>query len=138
MCVCVCVRVLKFSSVDSYSAQRQLRQLLDSTMAPKALKSMKAKSMKAASANKALTRVAIIKEIAIEAELKNSKVSEIFDILAAIASAALKKNKVFTIPRLCRIKTKTKPATKAGTRTAKTVITATPLIELKNEVLFPN
>merc|ERR1712199_23282 len=83
-------------------------------MAP--MKAMKAKAMKAASSSKALTKGALIKDIAVANELKTKEVSQIFDSLAAIATKEVKKTGVFTVPGLCRIKTKTKPATKAGTR----------------------
>merc|ERR1712010_384349 len=105
-------------------------------MAPmKAMKAMKAKTMKAASTNKALTKGAMIKDI-----------SQIFDSLAAIATKEVKKNGVFTVPGLCRIKTRTKPATKAGTRIcfgvetkvrakpARTVVKAFPVSALKKQI----
>ena len=38
--------------------------------------------------------------------------------LATLATAEVKKNGIFTIPGLCRIKTRLKPATKAGIRMA--------------------
>merc|ERR1719155_144895 len=78
--------------------------------------SLKAKAMKAASTSKALTKGAMIKDIATEHSLKAKEVSQIFDSLAAIATKEVKKNGVFTVPGLCRIKTRTKAATKAGTR----------------------
>merc|ERR1712199_138932 len=79
-------------------------------MAP--MKAMKEKAMKAASSSKALTKGALIKDIAAANELKTKEVSQIFDSLAAIATKEVKKTGVFTVPGLCRIKTKTKPATK--------------------------
>merc|ERR1712232_1374242 len=94
-------------------------------MAPmkKAMKAMKARTtmkvartMKAASTNKALTKGSMVKDIAAEHELKSKEVSQVFDSLAAIAAKEVKKNGIFTIPGLCRIKTRTKPATKAGVR----------------------
>merc|ERR1719267_362410 len=79
---------------------------------------MKAKAMKAASSSTKLTKGAMVKDIAAEHELKSKEVSQIFDSLAAIATKEVKKTGVFTIPGLCRIKTRTKPATKAGVRMA--------------------
>merc|ERR1712196_24024 len=112
-------------------------------MAP--MKAMKAKAMKAGS-SKALTKGALIKDIAAEHELKTKEVSQIFDSLAAIATKEVKKAGVFTVPGLCRIKTKTKPATKAGTRIcfgvetkvkakpARTVVKAFPVSALKKQI----
>merc|ERR1719253_109763 len=116
-------------------------------MAPmKAMKAMKAKTMKAASTNKALTKGAMIKDIAAEHELKTKEVSQIFESLAAIATKEVKKNGIFTLPGLCRIKTRNKPATKAGTRMAfgqmmkvkakpaRTVVKAFPVAALKAQI----
>ena len=113
-------------------------------MAP--MKAMKAKAMKAASSSKALTKGALIKDIAAANELKTKEVSQIFDSIAAIATKEVKKTGVFTVPGLCRIKTKTKPATKAGTRIcfgvetkvkakpARTVVKAFPVSALKKQI----
>merc|ERR1712216_540155 len=102
--------------------------------------------MKAASANKAMTKGAMMKDIATEHGLKTKDVSQVFDSLAAIATKEVKKTGVFTIPGLCRIKTKTKPATKAGTRIcfgvetkvkakpARTVVKAFPVSALKKQI----
>ena len=87
---------------------------LPDTMAPmKAMKTMKA-PMKAS--GKAMTKGAMMKDIATEHGLKTKEVSLVFDSLAAIATKEVKKVGVFTVPGLCRIKTRTKPATKAGVR----------------------
>merc|ERR1719333_1177862 len=113
-------------------------------MAP--MKAMKATAMEAAGTSKALTKGAVIKDIAAEHSLKAKEVSQIFDSLAAIATKEVKKTGVFTVPGLCRIKTKTKPATKAGTRIcfgvetkvkakpARTVVKAFPVSALKKQI----
>merc|ERR1719213_1137062 len=100
----------------------------------------------AASTNKALTKGAMIKDIAAEHQLKAKEVSQIFDSLAAIATKEVKKNGVFTVPGLCRIKTRTKPATKVGTRLcfgvetkvkakpARTIVKAFPVSALKKQI----
>merc|ERR1711907_283883 len=79
-------------------------------------------------------------------ELKQKACSEVINSLVAIATAEVKKNGVFTIPGLCRLKTRTKPATKAGTRImfgketkvkakpAKTVVKAYPVHALKKQI----
>merc|ERR1712138_96290 len=115
----------------------------------KAMKAMKAKAMKAAAtraASTALTKTAMMKDIATEHGLKTKEVSQVFDTLAAIATKEVKKTGVFTIPGLCRIKTRVKPATKAGVRMAfgqeikvkakpaRTVVKAFPVAALKAQI----
>merc|ERR1712078_379002 len=45
---------------------------------------------------------------------KTKEVAGIIKSLVSVATAEVKKNGIFTIPGLCRIKTRVKPATKAG------------------------
>ena len=109
-------------------------------MAP--MKSMK--SMKAGA--KAMTKGAFLKAIAEEHGLKTSDCSKVFTSLVDIASKEVKKTGIFTVPGLCRIKTRTKPATKAGVKVmfgkevkvkakpAKTVVKAFPVAALKNQI----
>ena len=82
------------------------------------MKAMKAKTMKAAGGNKAMPKGAMVKDIATEHSLKSKEVSLVFESLAAIAAKEVKMTGVFTIPGLCRIKTRVKPATKHGVRMA--------------------
>merc|ERR1712017_35857 len=103
------------------------------------------KSMKAG-AKKAMSKGAMTKALATEHELKQKACSEVINSLVAIATAEVKKNGVFTIPGLCRLKTRTKPATKAGVRTmfgkevkvkakpAKTVVKAFAVAALKKQI----
>merc|ERR1712054_636366 len=113
------------------------------TMAPmKAMKAMK--TMKAGS--KAMTKGAMVKAIAEEHGLKTKECSVVLESLAAIATKEVKKTGVFAIPGLVRIKTRTKPATKAGTRMmfgveqkvkakpARTVVKAFPAAALKAQI----
>ena len=84
--------------------------------------------------------------LATAAELKKAQVSKVLDHLAVVAAAELKKAGIFTIPGVARIKTRTKPATKAGKRLmfgkevvvkaqpAKTVVKAFPVAALKASV----
>merc|ERR1712048_341712 len=72
------------------------------------------KSMKAAA--KAMTKGAFLKAIAEEHGLKTKECAQVFNSLVDIATKEVKKTGVFTIPGLCRIKTRVKPATKAGVR----------------------
>merc|ERR1711907_125271 len=103
------------------------------------------KSMKA-SGKKAMSKGAMTKALATEHELKQKACSEVINSLVAIATAEVKKNGVFTIPGLCRLKTRTKPATKAGVRImfgketkvkakpAKTIVKAYPVSALKKQI----
>merc|ERR1712070_1128107 len=107
----------------------------------KMLPPMKSKSMKAGA--KAMSKGAMTKELATKHELKQAACSKIINSLVTIATAEVKKTGVFTIPGLCRLKTRTKPATKAGVRTmfgkevkvkakpAKTVVKAFAVAALK-------
>merc|ERR1712039_606496 len=65
---------------------------------------------------KALTKGALAEALATPLEIKKSQGSKFIDTLATIATAEVKKNGVFTLPGLCKIKTRVKPATKAGKR----------------------
>eukprot|EP00418_Pyrodinium_bahamense_P076475 CAMPEP_0179053874 /NCGR_PEP_ID=MMETSP0796-20121207/22497_1 /TAXON_ID=73915 /ORGANISM="Pyrodinium bahamense, Strain pbaha01" /LENGTH=125 /DNA_ID=CAMNT_0020750483 /DNA_START=87 /DNA_END=461 /DNA_ORIENTATION=- len=107
-------------------------------MAPKA---MKGAAMKAA----VMTKGALADAMASECELKKSVVLKLLAHLAEIATGEVKKSGVFTLPGLVRIKTRKKPATKAGKREifgkmvvvkakpAKTVVKAFPVAALKKE-----
>merc|ERR1712048_240756 len=102
------------------------------------------KSMKAAA--KAMTKGAFLKAIADEHGLKVKECSQVFNSLVDIATKEVKKTGLFTVPGLCRIKTRTKPATKAGVRNifgkevkvkakpAKTVVKAFPVAALKAQI----
>merc|ERR1712054_100330 len=97
-----------------------------------AMKAMKAmKSMKAARKSGAM---------------KTKECSAILNSLGDIAAKEVKKTGVFTIPGLCRIKTRVKPATKACTREifgemrkvkakpARTIVKAYPVAALKQQI----
>merc|ERR1712183_34010 len=102
------------------------------------------KSMKAAA--KAMTKGAFLKAIADEHGLKTKECAQVFNNLVEIATKEVKKTGVFTIPGLCRIKTRVKPATKAGMRSmfgkevkvaakpAKTIVKAFPVAALKKQI----
>jgi len=61
-----------------------------------------------------MSKGALSAALAAEHEMKPKQVSEIIDSLVALGTAEVKKSGIFTIPGLCRIKTRVKPATKAG------------------------
>merc|ERR1712199_35286 len=123
-----------------YASPLAQQQLLPLTMAPmKAMKTMKA-------SNKVMTKGALVKVLAEQHELKTKVASGLVASLAALATTEVKKTGIFTIPGLCRIKTRVKPATKAGTklmfgkevkvkaRPAKTVVKAFPVAALKAQI----
>merc|ERR1712054_590154 len=103
------------------------------------------KSMKAGG-KKAMSKGTMTKALATQHELKQKACSEVINSLVAIATAEVTKNGVFTIPGVCRLKTRTKPATKAGVRImfgketkvkakpAKTIVKAYPVSALKKQI----
>merc|ERR1712125_35461 len=102
-------------------------------------------SMKAGA--KAMSKGAMTKELATKHELKQAACSKIINSLVTVATNEVKKTGIFTIPGLCRLKTRVKPATKAGVRTmfgkevkvkakpAKTVVKAFAVAALKRQIL---
>merc|ERR1711920_1212671 len=102
-----------------------------------------APSMKAA--GKPMTKGALAEALATETELKKSVVAKILNTLAEIGTKEVKSAGKFTLPGLCMIKTRHKPATKAGKREvfgemrvikakpARTVVKAFPVSVLKKQ-----
>merc|ERR1712061_165091 len=72
------------------------------------------KSMKAA--GKVLSKGGLAEAIATETEMKKKEVVSVLDSLASVATKQVKSAGKVTIPGLCMIKTRVKPATKAGKR----------------------
>merc|ERR1712190_48695 len=72
--------------------------------------------MKTTAAARPMTKSAIADALATSCELKKSVCSKVIDSLAEIATQEVTKTGLFSIPGLCRLKTRTKPATKAGKR----------------------
>merc|ERR1712107_820080 len=70
------------------------------------------KAMKAGA--KAMTKSAMVAAIAEEQGLKKTVCSQMMNSIAALATTEVKKSGKFVIPGVCQIKTRTKPATKAG------------------------
>ena len=64
---------------------------------------------------KSLTKGGLADAVAQEVEMKRSEVTKVLNSLAGVAAKEVKKGK-FVIPGVCMIKTRTKPATKAGER----------------------
>merc|ERR1712190_1128 len=65
---------------------------------------------------KAVTKSATAAALATQHELKKSVCAKVLNSLAEVATGEVKKTGVFMLPGLLRIKTRTKPATKAGKR----------------------
>merc|ERR1712113_1048524 len=95
---------------------------------------------------KPMTKGAVTKMLAEEHGLKQKACSDFLASFVEIACAEVKKTGVFTVPGLCKIKTRTKPAQKAGVRNifgketrvaakpAKKVVKAFPVAALKKQI----
>merc|ERR1712113_1129751 len=100
--------------VSKRCSARFTTELSCAVMLPKTNAPMKA--TQAASA-RPMTKSAIAKTLAIEFNLKQKACSKLLDTLAVVGAKEMKTTGVFAIPSLCRFKTRTKPATKAGEKT---------------------
>merc|ERR1719454_1831094 len=97
-------------------------------------------------ATKAMSKGAIAEALAASCELKKSVCSSVITSLAELATTEVAKTGVFMLPGLCRLKTRTKPATKAGKREifgkicvvkakpARKVVKAFPAMALKDSI----
>merc|ERR1712129_45177 len=95
---------------------------------------------------KAMSKGGLADAIATACELKKKTVVGVLDSIVEIATKEVKKAGVFSLPGLCRIKTRVKPATKAGKREvfgkmtmvkakpARTIVKAFPVAALKKGV----
>merc|ERR1719272_1077838 len=81
-----------------------------------AMKAMEAMKVKPRAAGAALSKGGIADALATAAELKKSDCSKIIDALAEMATSQVKSVGKFVLPGLVMIKTRKKPATKAGKR----------------------
>merc|ERR1719311_201097 len=106
---------------------------------------MKAMKAAAKASKPAMTKSALAEAVAVETTLKRSDVMKVINSLGEVATAAVKSSGKVTIPGLVMIKTRKKPATKAGKREmfgkvvvvkakpAKTVVKAFAAKALKDE-----
>ena len=104
------------------------------------------KATKAMKASSVMTKGALVRMLAEKHEMKTKACSELLESLATLATAEVKKTGIFTIPGICRIKTRTRPATKARVvmmfgeekkvkaKPAKTVVKAYPVAALKHQI----
>merc|ERR1711979_94051 len=102
--------------------------------------------MGSAASAKCMSKGAIAQALAESCELKKSVCSGVIDSLAELATKEVVKTGVFALPGLCRFKTRTKPATKAGKREifgkmmmvkakpAKKIVKAFPAAALKKSI----
>merc|ERR1712151_860145 len=72
--------------------------------------------MKAGKGGKAMSKGGVAAALAEATELKPAVVRKMLDTLAEVATKEGKGTGKFTIPGLCMLKTRKKPATKAGKR----------------------
>merc|ERR1712241_148722 len=101
------------------------------------------KAMKAAA--KPLSKSGLVQELSGASEIKRKECKKIIEGLAEICTKEVKNTGKFVIPGLCMIKTRVKPATKAGKREifgkmtvvkakpARTVVKAFPVSVLKKQ-----
>merc|ERR1711957_470526 len=104
------------------------------------------KTMKKAATAKAMSKGGIAEAVAAACELKKADASKVLDAIASIATKEVKKTGIFSLPGLCRLKLRTKPATKAGKREifgkmqvvkakpARKIVKAFPAAALKNSI----
>merc|ERR1712072_175275 len=83
-------------------------------MAP--MKAMKA--MKAMKGAKALSKGAIADALGTACEIKKSEATKVLDALTVLVTKEIKSTGKFTLPGVCMVKTRHKPAQKAGKRMA--------------------
>merc|ERR1711920_1036520 len=83
------------------------------TGAMKAMKAMKAKARKSGAP---MSKGGLAEALAGQHDLKKSVCSKLLAALADIGTKEVKGKGLFTVHGLCRIKTRVKPATKAGKR----------------------
>merc|ERR1712048_474230 len=95
---------------------------------------------------KAMTKSGIAQALASEHEMKQMACAKVIDSLVAIATKEVKSTGKFVIPGVCMIKTRLKPARKAGKKMAfgkevmvkaqpaKTVVKAFPVSALKKSI----
>merc|ERR1719473_1778888 len=107
---------------------------------------MKAKAMKTRAAGKLMSKTDLADALATEFDLKRAQASKVIETLADVAIKEVKSSGKFIIPGICRIKTRVKPATKAGVRNifgkdvrvsakpAKTIVKAYPVQALKKQI----
>merc|ERR1711948_183955 len=95
---------------------------------------------------KPITKTALALALSESTEIKRKECTKVINFLAGIATKQVKSVGKFTLPGMCRIQTRVKPARKAGERLvfgklttvkakpAKTVVKAYPVAALKKSI----
>merc|ERR1739838_1088683 len=109
-------------------------------------RAMAPRAMKAAKAGAAMSKSGIAAALATATELKPAVCKKLLETLAEVATKEVKGTGKFAIPGLCMLKTRKKPATKAGkkevfgkvmmvkAKPAKTVVKAYCVAALKKSI----
>merc|ERR1719191_1862079 len=74
--------------------------------------------MKKQTTMKALSKGAVAAAVAEKCEMKKSQASNVLSVLTELVTQEVSKTGKFVLPGVCMIKTRVKPATKAGKRMA--------------------
>merc|ERR1719392_133468 len=102
--------------------------------------------MKAMKGVKSITKGGLAEAVAQQTELKKSECMKVLSALADVVTGEVKKTGKVTLPGICMLKTRVKPATKAGKREvfgkvvmvkakpAKTVVKAYPVAAIKKSI----
>ena len=132
------VHTLLFANVWRYIKKKTQTQSFSIMLPP--MKAMNAK------APKSMTKTGIAAALATQFELKKKVCSTLLNSLAKVATKEVKTTGVFTLPGTCKIKTRTKPATKVGQREifgklvavkakpARRIVKALPVAALKKSI----
>merc|ERR1711988_1692867 len=80
--------------------------------------SAKMAPMKAMKGAKAMTKGAVAEAVAEKCEMKKSEASNVLNVLSELITKQVGSAGKFVLPGVCMIKTRVKPATKAGKRIA--------------------
>merc|ERR1712060_11118 len=103
-------------------------------------------SMEPMKAAASLSKTGLAEALATSTELKKSDCLKVMAALAEVVTKEVKKTGKVTLPGLCMVKTRTKPATKAGKREvfgkvvmvkakpAKTIVKCFPVAALKKSI----
>merc|ERR1719423_36610 len=134
------------AQVVALSAQDCLRDPFRTDLALFSMAPMKAmKAMKKVGA-KTMTKGGLAEALAEQTELKKSECMKVLMSLGDVGAQQVKKAGKFVLPGLCMVKTRVKPATKAGKREvfgkvamvkakpARTIVKAYPVAALKKSV----
>ncbi|CAE7730660.1 HCc2 [Symbiodinium necroappetens] len=101
-------------------------------MAPAMKSAMKSKAMKTNA--KAMTKAQLADQLATKSELKKKDVLSVLQNLSEIGASEVTTTGKFVLPGLCMIKTRAWVEVQVKAQKAKTIVKATPLAALKNQI----